>query len=79
MAEYPKQADIIVAPVLHSKLFQDGFPYTHKWIEGQQSGSQLLIAKSKPAEFKKDLKRVLDDDSTDTSSKKARVESDDEE
>jgi hypothetical protein len=64
--------DITIAAVPHNNLFEDGFPYTYNWITAQRSGSQLLVAKSKSEAFKKDLKRVLDDDSTNTNSKRTK-------
>ena len=65
----------LIANVAYDTLFKDGFLYTHTWIPTQQTGSQLLIAKSRSMTFKQDLKRVLDDDATDNKAKRAKEDS----
>jgi hypothetical protein len=45
----------------YEQLVKDGFPYSHNWMSSQHGDTQILVAKSKSATARRDLKRVMED------------------
>jgi hypothetical protein len=45
----------------YERLVKDGFPYSHNWMSSQHGDTQILVAKSKSATARRDLKRVMED------------------
>jgi hypothetical protein len=56
----------------YDQLVKDGFPYTHNWMSAQHGDSQILIAKSKSLTARNDLKRAMEDGTSDQAAKKQK-------
>jgi hypothetical protein len=56
----------------YDQLVKDGFPYAHSWMSTQHGDSQILVAKSKSATARSNLKRATEDDTFDLAVKKRK-------
>jgi hypothetical protein len=56
----------------YDQLVKDGFPYAHNWMSAQHGDSQILVAKSKSSTARSDLKRAMEDGTSDQAVKKQK-------
>jgi hypothetical protein len=56
----------------YHQLVKDGFPCSHNWMSAQHGDSQILVAKSKSATARSDLKRAMENDTSGQTAKKQK-------